>query len=102
MALHEFGPTPFPRNLGATAALHSYTAALAGGMMLDSQADASEPEGRSGTLDADRLTWDVKMTANLERWQREQSAYEERMARLTGRHGDGNHPRADQGIARQA
>jgi HK97 family phage prohead protease len=88
VALRDFGPTPMPRNLGATAALHSRSILLdpsngSGSMNGEKeQAEASGREDRESILDPDRLTWDVNATALLQRWELEQREMEERIARL--------------------
>lgn len=108
VALHEFGPTPFPRNLGASAALHSRSLKD----LLDpqdgrgnmqgtrEQAETSPAEDRVSILEGDRLTWDIEARRSLERWEAEQREMEERLARLREGGSHGNHPRTDQGAAR--
>lgn len=103
-ALIEFGPTPFPRNLGASAALHSRQGvpllgdgiAPAGmGESPAEQAETSDDGTAEGIPDPDRLTWEAQAATALHAFEREQ---EEWAAWLTQGGTRGN-PRADQGPA---
>lgn len=75
--LGEYGPTPFPRNLGATAAVHAATVAELERLILpasdgrnrtEGEADSSELGGRGTTAEADRITGAVKLGRTIEEW----------------------------------
>lgn len=79
-ALIEYGPTPFPRNLGATAALHSRGIPVLGdglpptdmAQSPEEQAETSDAEDRERILDPDRLTWVTDAAARLHAFEQEQ------------------------------
>jgi HK97 family phage prohead protease len=102
-ALREFGPTPFPRNLGASAALHSHSL----GEFLATGAESPDNPGDEqhqpeSPVTAARLTWSMNAMRSLENWERDQEALEARIARLErgGQHGD--NAGAHQGASRPA
>lgn len=70
-ALKEFGPTPFPRNLGASAALHSHSLAefLATGGDSPNILEENQPEAPG---DPARLTWETEAASQLLAWQHQQ------------------------------
>jgi len=102
-ALREFGPTPFPRNLGATAALHALSVgeflATAGESPNIAGDEQNQPEP---PVDAARLTWSMNAMRSLEAWERDQEALRERIARLDGSGQHGHNPGAHQGASRPA
>jgi HK97 family phage prohead protease len=78
IALGEFGPTPFPRNMGSSAALHSTTllgieTLLSAGesdrnLLESSSAGSSASFGRTNTGDPDRSTEGIENERSLERF----------------------------------
>jgi HK97 family phage prohead protease len=66
--LREFGPTPFPRNLGASAAVHSESLGeflATGGETASLVGEKNQPETPS-VVDEARLTWVMQASRSLE------------------------------------
>ena len=85
--LDEFGPTPRPRNLGATAALHSLSLDEFAPILDPIQSESSDSGDRStdeaaASPDPDRLTWSLNASRKLEVYDEDLAAMAARLAKL--------------------